>query len=157
MVDGYYMDREKIYVAMSRGRAGSTLFADKSTIGELSYEQRQAIKAKPESERQAAEREAYLANLAGLVGISHKKDTTHDYSAAHDAFRRGVDLSRSGGRMLADLGAGLTRQLERIAEALRGTPPARDADQGIGVAAAGAKGPEAAPEPERERDEGIER
>lgn len=157
MVDGYYMDREKIYVAMSRGRAGSTLFADKSTIGELSYEQRQAIKAKPESERQAAEREAYLANLAGLVGISHKKDTTHDYSAARDAFRRGVDLSRSSGRMLADLGAGLARQLERIADALRGAAPAHEADRGIGVTAAAAKGPEAAPAPERERDEGIER
>lgn len=154
MVDSAYMDREKLYVAMSRGRARSTLFADKATVGGLSYEDREKIKALPSEEREAAERDVFRKNLVRIVGASHRKDTTHDYDRARSAFARGLELGRSSGRALEELRAGLARQFERLADGLKslGRAPERESEHIT---------PEPTREPvreaERERDDGIER
>lgn len=79
LVDGFNMDKEKFYVAMSRGREGNTIYVDKSNLREMSYEVRKALKQKPESERSEFEKKHFLKELANIVGVSHQKDTTQDY------------------------------------------------------------------------------
>lgn len=84
LVDGYNMDREKIYVAFSRGREGNMIFADKPTVGELTKEEAQSLKGLSGEERQVKEDEHFRGHLAKMVGASHRKDTTQDYGDRAD-------------------------------------------------------------------------
>lgn len=123
MVDSANMDREKFYVAMSRGRERSMAFADIATVGDLTYEERQKIKERvkndPKLDRAEEEAKVHVRHLAGLIGNSHEKDTTHDYEKARRAFAKGHDLARPAGQVLVDLRTGLSRALERIADGFR--------------------------------------
>jgi Ti-type conjugative transfer relaxase TraA len=96
MVDGPNMDREKLYVAFSRGKDGNMIFADKPTIGELTHKDHKALRGLVPEERSAKEHEIYKGNLARMVGTSHKKDTTMDYlKAQRQELERGWSDAKS--------------------------------------------------------------
>lgn len=81
LVDGHYMDSEKVYVAMSRGRDGNVLICDKVTLGEPDYEHRKTFGVKTSKEYALAEENFYQKQLCQLIGSSRKKETTLDYTA----------------------------------------------------------------------------
>lgn len=79
-VDGFSMDREKFYVAVSRGRKNNTIYADRTSFHELSYEERQKLTRLPRKEIYKTLKSHWRKEVAAIVGISHQKDTTQDYS-----------------------------------------------------------------------------
>jgi Ti-type conjugative transfer relaxase TraA len=79
LVDGPLMDREKFYVAISRGRERPVAFADQQTLGELPAEEKRRLATLSPDERGKDEREFFKASLGRLLGASHEKDTTQDY------------------------------------------------------------------------------
>jgi Ti-type conjugative transfer relaxase TraA len=82
LVDSSMMDREKFYVAISRGKANPQIFADRQTIGDLTHEDRQELASLPEKQRHDAEQNLLKASLARILGSSHEKDTSQDYPLA---------------------------------------------------------------------------
>ena len=80
LVDGPLMDREKFYVSVSRGRQRPMVYADHQTLGDLSFEDRKKLSALSPDDRSKAERELFKASLAKMLGLSHEKDTSQDYS-----------------------------------------------------------------------------
>jgi Ti-type conjugative transfer relaxase TraA len=88
LVDGRMMDREKFYVAVSRGRENPRVFADEQTLGEMSFEDRKNLASLPQAEKGREEREFLKASLARMLGISHEKDTSQDFPATSQALDR---------------------------------------------------------------------
>lgn len=80
MVDGPLMDREKFYVAISRGKEDPKVYADQESLGGLSYEDQQEIASQAVEHREKTEREILKTYLAKIVGTSHEKDTSQDYA-----------------------------------------------------------------------------
>ena len=79
LVDGTLMDREKFYVAVSRGRENPRVFADHQTLGGMHFEEKRRLSVLSEEERQREEHEFFKASLGRMVGASHEKDTSQDY------------------------------------------------------------------------------
>lgn len=87
LVDGSLMDREKFYVAVSRGREKPAVFVDQQTLGELPAENRQRLAALPIEDRSKEERELFKLSLGRILGASHEKDTSQDYSISKSQLR----------------------------------------------------------------------
>lgn len=79
LVDGFSMDREKFYVAVSRGRENNTIYCDKSSLREMPFEKRKALKGRPASVKRQVFRDHFIRELAAIVGVSHQKDSTQNY------------------------------------------------------------------------------
>jgi len=97
LYDGYFMDREKGYVAMSRGREGNMIYSDRATLGKLTFEEQKALKEVPEDKRKQAENKLYRMKLSDLLSRSNRKDTTLDYHSPnqpveHSANRNFSDI-----------------------------------------------------------------
>jgi hypothetical protein len=74
------MDREKFYVAVSRGREKPLVFADQQTLGGVPMDDQQRLAALPIEERAKEERELFKVSLGRMLGASHEKDTSQDYA-----------------------------------------------------------------------------
>ena len=77
--DGPFMDKEKLYVAMTRGREGNRLYADRDSLGGLSYEQKENFRGLSKSERSSGIELEYKSRLIARIGRSSEKDTTLSY------------------------------------------------------------------------------
>ena len=88
--DGPFMDKEKVYVAMTRGREGNRLYADRDSLGGLSYEQRENLRGMTKTERASCVDLEYQSRLVARIGRSGEKDTTlsyrNDLAAKTDGF-----------------------------------------------------------------------
>lgn len=77
--DGPFMDKEKVYVALTRGREGNMLYSDRASLGQLSYEQRQELRKLSLKDREAILEKEYRGRLIDRLSHSSEKDTTLRY------------------------------------------------------------------------------
>ncbi|RYZ90175.1 MAG: conjugative relaxase, partial [Proteobacteria bacterium] len=103
--DGSFMDKEKVYVAMTRGRHGNVLYCDRASLGQLTYEQRENLKGLKKGERDQAIFHEYKSRLVSRISRSTEKDTTLQYRS---------DLSSDRFSAAKGMFAKLTDQLKNI-------------------------------------------
>ena len=85
LVDGHGMDREKFYVALSRGRENNEIYADKDTVGSLYDYQNEQLSGLSKEAYKAKENELYLSELNKIINKSHRKITTQDFVIKDEA------------------------------------------------------------------------
>jgi conjugative relaxase-like TrwC/TraI family protein len=104
--DGSFMDKEKVYVAMTRGRNANMLYCDRASLGQLTFEQREALKTLKKPEREQAIWLEYKSRLVSRIAKSSEKDTTLQY-------RRDLDSAQftSAKGMFAKLSERLSKSL----------------------------------------------
>lgn len=132
--DGSFMDKEKVYVALTRGRHGNMLYCDRASLGQLSYEQRENLKGLNKPEREQAIYQEYKSRLVARISRSTEKDTTLQYR---------TDLDSSRFSVAKEMFGKLTEQLKSLG---RGRESVRDRDITV----------ENRPEPKQEKSSGIE-
>lgn len=79
LIDSKNMDREKFYVAISRGELNNQVYADKDSvsISDSDYEKLYGIKKENLVHRQ---NEIYMSELSKLLNKSNMKNTTQDFT-----------------------------------------------------------------------------
>ena len=79
--DGAFMDREKTYVALTRGRAGNCLYTDRASFGDLPWEQRAKMRSLSRAECEKLVAREYRSRLIERISRSGEKETTIAYRA----------------------------------------------------------------------------
>ncbi len=77
--DGPFMDKEKVYVSMTRGREGNVLYSDRASLGQISYEQRKELRKLSPKDREKILDQEYQGRLLARLSRSSEKDTTLKY------------------------------------------------------------------------------
>jgi conjugative relaxase-like TrwC/TraI family protein len=77
--DGPFMDKEKVYVALTRGRGGNMLYSDRASLGQISYEQRKELRKLKTEDREKILHQEYSNRLLDRLSRSSEKDTTLKY------------------------------------------------------------------------------
>lgn len=119
--DGPFMDREKTYVGLTRGRGGNRLYADEASLGGMSWDQTQATRKMKKDVKAAYIRDHYMSRLTDRIFKSSRKTTTLDY--------RMDDYQRNGASTLMELVATFKKQSEKVLGRLRS--PSKSADKSI--------------------------
>ncbi len=106
--DGPFMDKEKIYVSLTRGRQGNMLYSDRASLGQISYEQRRELKKLSPKDREKILEREYTNRLLTRLSRSSEKDTTLRYR--RDLERQNFENKRGMFASLIDhLGQGVNR------------------------------------------------
>ena len=79
LVDGHGMDREKFYVALSRGRENNQIYVDKDAVGSLHDYQTEKLEGLGKEEFKIKENALYLEEITKIVNKSNIKITTQDF------------------------------------------------------------------------------
>jgi hypothetical protein len=77
--DGPFMDKEKTYVALTRGREGNRLYADRASLGSLSWEQQTEMRRLPKEKRREFVIKEYQQRLIEQMSKSGEKLTTFPF------------------------------------------------------------------------------
>ena len=104
LVDSYFFDREKFYVALSRSRGFSQIFANREMLGDLSDDQYQQIREMPEGQQAYGFYRAYRDKLASSLSISGIAETSQAQKASESLEKASVresmqDLMRRVGAL----------------------------------------------------------
>lgn len=90
LVDGHGMDREKFYVALSRGRENNQIYVDKDTVGALNDYQNEKLEGLSREAYKVTENALYLSEVEKIVNKSHRKITTQDFEIKDDAIKEKI-------------------------------------------------------------------
>lgn len=94
--DGYGMDREKFYVALSRGRDQNEIFVSQDALGQLKEWQLDELKKLPDGDQKEAQKsKLILEAIAENLNRSHIKDTSQDYSVPSTEQRMVLGASKN--------------------------------------------------------------
>ncbi len=122
--DGAFMDREKAYVALTRGRAGNRLYADRASFGSLSWQQQVEVRKLSRADREQFLTAEYRDRLCARLGTSREKETTLTYRADDINARTHGRFEQAMAKLQAAFTAGLRGD---------GRENVRPRDSGVGV------------------------
>jgi hypothetical protein len=106
--DGPFMDKEKVYVSLTRGREGNRLYSDRASLGQISYEQRRELRKLSPKDREKILDQEYTNRLLARLSRSSEKDTTLRYRT--DLERQNFENEKGMFASLIDrLGQGIDR------------------------------------------------
>jgi ATP-dependent exoDNAse (exonuclease V) alpha subunit len=106
--DGPFMDKEKVYVSLTRGREGNMLYSDRASLGQISYEQRRELRKLSPKDREKILDQEYTNRLLARLSRSSEKDTTLKYRT--DLERQNFENEKGMFSILIDmLGQGIDR------------------------------------------------
>lgn len=132
VADGGFMDRERFYVALSRGRGGNEVFADKQMLGNLSDAEKKRISLLPEDKQIEAQEEAFRGKLAQSLNRSGEKLTTQDFEVALQ--EKGAFKAQFAKRAaLDDAWASLRQGLERAEQETQKAQEKEQESEGISM------------------------
>lgn len=92
LVDGHNMDREKFYVALSRGRENNQIYVDKDAVGGLQDYHYEKLEGLGKEEFKEKENVIYRQEIKKILGKSNMKVTTQDFEIKDEVTLKKVSL-----------------------------------------------------------------
>lgn len=133
--DGPFMDKEKIYVAMTRGRKDNSLYADTASLGKLDWKHYEMTKGFSKEQREAVFYEEFKKRLVFRINTSSEKSTTLKYidPKAPVKERTIVDIAKDRLGQASQLFTDISEKLKTIKIPEKARGKSKEVDRGSGI------------------------